>query len=142
MDFIHDGCTDGQRFRCLTLVDECTRECPQIEVGRSAPAAHLIGVLDALAMDRGLPESIVVDHGPEFISRALDIWAYRHGVTLVFIRPGKPTENAFESFHSRFRDECLSAHWFLDLADARFQIEGGGTTTSYARIRVWLACPP
>jgi putative transposase len=67
---------------------------------------------------------ITLYHGPEFISRALDIWAYRHGVTLSFIRPGKPTENAYiESFHSRFRDECLSAHWFLDLADARFQIE-------------------
>lgn len=63
MDFIHDGCTDGQRFRCLTLVDECTRECPQIEVGRSVPAARVIGVLDALAMDRGLPERIVVDQG-------------------------------------------------------------------------------
>ena len=67
---------------------------------------------------------IVVDNGPEFISRALDIWAYRHGIQLVFIRPGKPVENAYiESFHSRFRDECLSAHWFLDIADARFQIE-------------------
>lgn len=80
--------------------------------------------VDALAMDRGLPESIVVDHGPEFISRALDIRACRHGVTLVFIRPEKPSENAYiESFHSLFRDECLSAHWLLDLADARFQIE-------------------
>lgn len=124
MDFIHDSCTDGRRFRCLTIVDECSRECPHIEVGTSLPATRVIAVLDALAAEHGLPASIIVDHGPEFISRALDIWAYRQGVQLVFIRPGKPTENAYiESFHSRFRDECLSAHWFLDLADARFHIE-------------------
>ena len=124
MDFIHDRCTDGQRVRCLTMVDEFTRECPQIEVDTSLPAARVIAVLDGLAAQRGLPRSLVVDHGPEFISRALDIWAYRRGITLTFIRPGKPTENAYiESFHSRFRDECLSTHWFLDLADARFQIE-------------------
>lgn len=95
-----------------------------IETDTSLPAAKGIAVLDALADERGLPDSVVVDHGPEFISRRLDIWAYQHGVQLIFIRPGKPTENAYiESFHSRFRDECLSANWFVDLADARFQIE-------------------
>lgn len=124
MDFIHDACVDGRRFRCLTMVDEFTRECPRIDADTSLPAARVIAALEQLAGDRGLPRSIVVDHGPEFISRALDIWAYRHGIELVFIRPGKPVENAYvESFHSRFRDECLSAHWFLALADARFQIE-------------------
>ena len=124
MDFIHDSCADGRRFRCLTMVDEFTRECPRIEADTSLPAARVIGALEQLAGERGLPKSIIVDHGPEFISRALDIWAYRRGIELVFIRPGKPVENAYiESFHSRFRDECLSAHWFLDLADARFHIE-------------------
>ncbi len=106
------------------MVDELTRECPRIDVDTSLPAARVIAALEQLAGERGLPQSIVVDHGPEFISRALDIWAYRHGIQLVFIRLGKPIENAYiESFHSRFRDECLAAHWFLDLADARFQIE-------------------
>lgn len=124
MDFIHDSCVDGRRFRCLTMVDEFTRECPRIEADTSLPAVRVIAVLEHLAAERGLPKSLVVDHGPEFISRALDIWAYRHGIQLVFIRPGKPVENAYiESFHSRFRDECLSTHWFLDLADARFHIE-------------------
>jgi putative transposase len=124
MDFIHDACINGRRFRCLTMVDEFTRECPRIDVDTSLPAARVIAALEQLADVRGLPKSIVVDNGPEFISRALDIWAYRHGIHLVFIRPGKPVENAYiESFHSRFRDECLSAHWFLDIADARFQIE-------------------
>lgn len=124
MDFIHDACISGRRFRCLTMVDEFTRECPRIDVDTSLPAARVIAALEQLAAGRGLPKSIVVDNGPEFISRALDIWAYRHGIQLVFIRPGKPVENAYiESFHSRFRDECLSAHWFLDIPDARFQIE-------------------
>jgi putative transposase len=124
MDFIHDACLDGRRFRCLTMVDEFTRECPHIEADISLPASRVIAVLEQLALARGLPTSIVVDHGPEFISRALDIWAYRRGVQLVFIRPGKPIENAYvESFHSRFRDECLGAHWFVNLTDARFTIE-------------------
>ena len=124
MDFIHDACADGRRFRCLTMVDEYTRECPVIAVDTSLPAARVIGTLEQLAGVRGLPRSLVVDHGPEFISRALDLWAYRRGIELVFIRPGKPVENAYvESFHSRFRDECLSTHWFETLTDARFQIE-------------------
>ena len=124
MDFIHDACVGGSRFRCLTMVDEFTRECPSITVDTSLPSARVIAVLEQLAPQRGLPHSLVVDHGPEFISRALDLWAYRRGIELVFIRPGKPVENAYiESFHSRFRDECLSARWFLDLPDARVQIE-------------------
>jgi len=124
MDFIHDACADGRRFRCLTMVDEYTRECPLIDVETSCPAARVIGVLEQLAGQRGLPHSLIVDHGPEFISRALDLWAYRRGIELVFIRPGKPVENAYvESFHSRFRDECLNTHWFETLTDARVHIE-------------------
>jgi putative transposase len=124
MDFIHDAMSDRRRFRCLTMVDEFTRECPHIEVDTSLPAARVIAVLEQLAAQRGVPQSLVIDHGPELISTALDLWCYRHGITLAFIRPGKPVENAYvESFHSRFRDECPAAHWFLDLADARFQIE-------------------
>jgi putative transposase len=125
MDFIHDACAYGRRFRCLTMVDEYTRECPVIAVDTSLPATRVIAVLDQLARARGgLPRSLVVDHGPEFISRALDLWAYRRGIELIFIRPGKPVENAYvESFHSRFRDECLSTHWFETLPDARFHIE-------------------
>lgn len=148
MDFIHDRCEDGRQFRSLTMVDELTRECPAIEVGTSLPAARVIEVLDELALGRGLPDSMIVDNGPEFISRALDVWAYRRGIELHFIRPGKPVENAYiESFHSRFRDECLNANWFRDITDAKFQIEqwrrdynearphtslGGLTPTEYA----------
>ena len=76
-------------------------------------------------MRRGrIPEDDRVDQGSEFISRDLDLWAYRHGVELDFSRPGKPTDNAFiEAFNGRFRAECLSAHWFLSLADAREKVE-------------------
>jgi putative transposase len=124
MDFIMDAFVEGRRFRCLTMVDEYTRECPVIAVDTSLPSARVIQVLEQLAAGRGLPQSLVVDHGPEFISKALDAWAYAHGVELHFIRPGKPVDNAYiESFHSRFRDECLNESWFWDLPDARQQIE-------------------
>ena len=72
----------------------------------------------------GLPQTIVVDNGPEFAGRTLDAWAYARGVTLRFIRPGKPIENAYvESFNGKFRDECLNEHWFVSLADAKAAIE-------------------
>ena len=67
---------------------------------------------------------LVVDNGPEFAGRALDVWAYRNGVRLEFIRPGKPIENAFmESFNGKFRDECLNENWFLSLDDARHRLK-------------------
>ena len=72
----------------------------------------------------GFPKTIRVDQGSEFISRDLDLWAYLHGVTLDFSRPGKPTDNAFiEAFNGKLRQECLSAHWVLTLADAREKME-------------------
>lgn len=125
MDFIMDAFVEGRRFRCLTMVDEFTRECPVIAVDVSLPSARVVAVLDQLAARRGrLPQSLVVDHGPEFISKALDAWAYQRGVQLLFIRPGKPVDNAYiESFHSHFRNECLNERWFWDLPDARRQIE-------------------
>ena len=82
-------------------------------------------VLDRVAEQRGTyPARLILDNGPECTSKALDQWAYRRGVELAFIRPGKPIENCFvESFNGRFRDECLNTHWFLGLKDARQTIE-------------------
>jgi len=75
-------------------------------------------------MDAPVPRSITVDHGTEFMSRALEDWAYSRGVQLDFIRPGKPVENAFiEAFNGRLRDECLNVHQFLSIADAHEKIE-------------------
>jgi putative transposase len=81
-------------------------------------------VLDRIVAERGAPKSIRVDNGPEFVSKALDRWAYKHGVTLDFSRPGKPTDNAYvESFNGRLREECLNVNWFLSLEDAQAKIE-------------------
>jgi putative transposase len=124
MDFVSDTFSSGRRFRALTVVDDHTRECPVIEVDTSLPAMRVIEVLEQLRISRGLPQQIVVDNGPEFRSRALDQWAYARNVELVFIEPGKPVQNAFiESFNGTFRFECLDAHWFRNLADARHIVE-------------------
>lgn len=124
MDFVADGLIGGRRLRCLTIVDDCTRECLAIEVDTSITGARVQSVLDRLADMRGLPRSITVDNGPEFDSQVLDKRAYRSGVQLSFIRPGKPNENAYiESCNGKFRDECLNEHWFLSLAHARRVIE-------------------
>lgn len=124
MDFVSDALADGRVFRCFTLVDDYTHECLAIEAGHSLPALRVIQVLERVAAQLGVPRSIVCDNGPEFAGRALDVWAHRRDVTLQFIRPGKPVENAFvESFNGKFRDECLSVHWFTDLRDAQRTIE-------------------
>ena len=124
MDFVADGLIGGRRLRCLTIVDDCTRECLAIEVDTSITGLRVQAVLDRLADTRGLPKSITVDNGPEFYGQVLDQWAYRTAVELSFIRPGKPNENAYiESFNGKFRDECLNEHWFLSLAHARRVIE-------------------
>jgi putative transposase len=81
-------------------------------------------VLDHVLDTPAVPRSITVDHGTEFQSRALEDWAYRRGIQLDFIRPGKPVENAFiESFNGRLRDECLNVHQFASLDEARIIIE-------------------
>jgi len=124
MDFMRDTLSDGRAFRALTLVDVYTRECPVIEVDVSLGSTRVVEVLERLRLERGLPERITVDNGPEFRSKALDAWAHQHGVRLRFSRPGKPVDNTFiEAFNGRLRDECLNQHWFLSLADARRIIE-------------------
>ena len=124
MDFTVDTLADGRGFRTLNIVDDFTRECLAIEVDRSLPGLRVARVLDRLDATVGLPESIVVDNGPEFAGRTLDAWAYARGVSLRFIRPGKPIENAYvESFNGKFRDECLNENWFVNLVDAKAAIE-------------------
>jgi putative transposase len=124
MDFVTDSIVTGRRFRSLTIVDDFSRECPAIEVDTSLGGRRVVAVLEKLAETRGLPEVITIDNGPEFAGRVLDEWAYRKGVKLNFIRPGKPIENAYaESFNGRLRDECLNTNWFLSLNHARSVIE-------------------
>lgn len=124
MDFVSDALFDGRRLRALTLLDVFTREALAIVVDKDVTGAQVAAVLDAVIAARGAPKRIRVDNGPEFVSTALDRWAYEHGVVLDFSRPGKPVDNAFVgSFNGRLREECLNAHWFLSLDDARAKIE-------------------
>lgn len=124
MDFVRDTLGDGRVFRTLTIVDDCTRECPALEVDFSLPGERVAHVLDRVALGRGLPKAIVCDNGPEFAGQALDEWAHARGVILDFIEPGKPVQNAFiESFNGTFREECLNENWFVSLRDAQCVIE-------------------
>jgi putative transposase len=124
MDFVSDALFDGRRLRALTFVDAFTREALAIDVDQGIKGEQVVEPMMRIASLRGAPRTIRVDNGPEFISKALDRWAYENGVTLDFSRPGKPTDNAFaESFNGRVRAECLNATWFLSLADARLKCE-------------------
>ena len=134
MDFVADTLSTSRQFRCLTILDEFSRESLDIHVDHSIPATRVIDVLERLREERGLPDTIVTDNGSEFRSRAFDAWAYARGVKLSFIQPGKPVQNCFiESFNGTFRDNCLSMHWFTSLADARRTIESWRKT--YNEIR-------
>jgi putative transposase len=124
MDFMADRLVDGRRFRVLTLVDNVSRVSPAIVADGRLTGERVVAELDRLLAAGQKPQMLSIDNGPEFISRALDAWAHRHGVQLVFSRPGKPTDNAFiEAFNSRFRDECLNLHWFDSLEEAQATIE-------------------
>ena len=124
MDFVADSLFNGRRLRILTVVDDFSKECPVLEVYHSLTGKRATRVLERVALTRGLPEVITVDNGPEFISKALDAWAYTNGVKLNFIQPGKPTQNCYiESFNGKFRDECLDEHVFVSLHDAQKKIE-------------------
>lgn len=125
LDFVSDALSWGRKIRLLTVTDTFTREALAIEVDTSLSGVRVARVLDRIIERRGAqPSQITLDNGPELTSKALDQWAYARGVTLDFIEPGKPVQNAYiESFNGRLRDECLNEHWFLSLPDARRTVE-------------------
>jgi putative transposase len=125
MDFVSDALFDGRKFRALTVVDNHTRECLAIEVAQSPTGDDVVRVLTNIAKERRqYPLRTQADNGPEFVSLALDNWAYENGVTLDFSRPGKPTDNPFiESFNGSLRDESLNTNWFMSLEDAQAKIK-------------------
>jgi putative transposase len=125
MDFVADQLFDGRRFRALTVVDNYSRKCLAIYPGQSIKGHDVVEVMERLKeKEQVVPKRIQVDNGSEFISKALDKWAYDNKVTLDFSRPGKPTDNPYiESFNGSFRDECLNVNWFLSLDDARHKID-------------------
>lgn len=124
MDFVHDQLFDGRPFRILTVVDQFSRQCPLLEPRMSFGGHDVVAALDRAIARSGTPVSITVDHGTEFTSRTLEDWAYRRGVKLDFIRPGKPTENGhIESFNGRLRDECLNVTQFVSPSDTAEKLE-------------------
>jgi putative transposase len=124
MDFVHDTLADGRPFRILTVVDHWSCCSPVLEAGFRMSGEAVSQGLDRVLDEGQSPRSITVDHGTEFQSRALEDWAYRRGVQLDFIRPGKPVENAcIESCNGHLRDECLNVHQFATLRKAHAIIE-------------------
>ena len=124
MDFVHDQLVTGRKLRVLTIIDTFSRFSPAIEARFNFRGPDVVEILEEVGRQVGFPKAIRVDQGTEFVSRDLDLWAYQRGVTLDFSRPGKPTDNAFiESFNGKFRAECLNAHWFMSLDDARRKCE-------------------
>lgn len=120
IDFVMDALEHGRRLKCLTIVDDFTKEAIDIVVDHGISGHYVARVLEQAGHFRELPRVIRTDQGPEFTSKALDQWAYERGITLRFIQAGKPTQNAYvESFNGKFRDECLNEHWFRSLGEAR-----------------------
>ena len=123
MDFVSDSLATGRRIKCLTVVDDFSRESVQIAVDFGMGAGYVTRLLDEAAKFRGYPRAIRTDNGPEFTARAFAAWAQSNQIEHVLIQPGCPTQNAYiESFNGSFRDECLNEHWFTSLADARSEI--------------------
>ena len=124
MDFVSDRTRSGSSIRVLTVIDEVSRECLALEADRSLTGKRVAVVLNRIALFRGFPAEVLTDNGPEFISNAMNAWAYDHHVKQVFTDPGKPTQNGYiESFNGKLRTECLNQHWFRNLLEAKDILE-------------------
>ncbi len=123
-DFIHDACFGGRKLKMLTVTDEFTRESLAIATRTSLPSSAVVAVLERLVAEHGAPEFLRSDNGPEFIARRVQAWLAQAGVATYYIEPGSPWQNPFaESFHGKFRDECLNMETFTSLAEAQVVIE-------------------
>jgi putative transposase len=124
-DFVHDAVASGRAIRVLTVEDEHTREALALEVDTSFASRRVTRVLEAIIAERGQPQAIRCDNGPEFTSRHFLAWCVERQIELVHIQPGKPQQNGrVESFNGKLRDECLNVNWFENLWDARRKIAG------------------
>ncbi len=123
-DFVFDRSANGQQLKCLTVIDEFTRECLAIDVAGSIRSGRVIEVLSQLVSVRGAPKYLRSDNGPEFVSRAVLQWLLQAGIETAPIDPGKPWQNGSnESFNGKFRDECLGMQWFKNRIDAKVAID-------------------
>ena len=133
-DFVHDACANGQPLKCLTIIDEYTRECLAIDVAGSIRSNRVIEVLSRLVSQRSAPRHLRSDNGPEFVSKALLRWVADQGLEVALIDPGKPWQNGMvESFNGKFRDECLSMEWFRSRMEAKVVIEDWRSTCNEVR---------
>ena len=123
-DFVFDACANGQPLKCLTVIDEYTRECLAIDVAGSIRSHRVIDVLGRLVSVHGAPRYLRSDYGSEFVSRAILRWLASENINTALIDPGKPWQNGTnESLNGKFRDECLSMQWFKNRIDAKILIE-------------------
>jgi len=123
-DFVFDTCADGRTLKCLTIIDEFTRECLAIDVAGSIRSGRVIEVLAQLVSMHGAPRYLRSDNGPEFIARAILQWVEAAQIETAFIDPGKPWQNGTdESFNGKLRNECLSLQWCRNRVDAKVGIE-------------------
>jgi putative transposase len=123
-DFVADRTEDGRQLKLLVVIDEYTRECLAIEVGRSFTAQDVVNTLQYLFAVRGTPAHIRSDNGPEFVAKTVCRWLDQAGVQTLFIAKGSPWENGYvESFNGKLRDELLNRELFLSLAEARWVID-------------------
>jgi putative transposase len=123
LDFVHDAAESGRKFRVLSVIDVYTRECLALEVDTSFASRRVTRVLEGIVAERGVPEAIRCDNGPELTSRHFLAWCIERKIELMHIEPGRPMQNGHvESFHGKLRDECLNASWFGNLFEARVKI--------------------
>ena len=120
MDFMHDELENGRKFRLLNIIDDFNREGLQIEVDFSLPAPRVIRTLERVIEERGKPKNIRCDNGPEYISHALQSWAEKHNITLQYIQPGNPQQNAYiERYNRTVRYDWLNQYLFTSLDEVR-----------------------
>ena len=123
-DFIFDRTDKGSTLKMLTMLDEYTRQCLAIRVERQIRSGQVLATLWQAMMQYGIPEHIRSDNGTEFIAGKIQRWLRINQIKTLYIEPGSPWQNGYiESFHSRFRDECLNREWLLNLREARVVIE-------------------
>jgi transposase InsO family protein len=134
LDFIYDRTSNGRQLKILSVIDEFTRECIALEVGRRMTGSGIVELVTDLLAIRGKPEFLRADNGPEFVCRELRRLLEQLGIGTSYIEPGSPWENGFvESFHSRFRDECLSLEEFATLAEAKLIISRWRSSYNHRR---------
>jgi transposase InsO family protein len=143
-DFIADATVRGGAFRTLTVLDEYTRECHVLRADRTLKSADVIALVKAAIEQQGAPEYIRSDNGPEFIAQQLQHWLAEAKIKTLYIDPASPWKNGFvESFHGRFRDECLNREQLWTLTEARVVIEDFRRTynTQRPHSKLGYVCP-